>query len=66
MPTSSAVRVADSQGTVLEGAVHARRALAGQVDGAHRQTTAARPIDVLNLSLGYYHETPEDDLFDRR
>ena len=24
-----------------------------------------RRIDVLNLSLGYYHETPEDELFDR-
>jgi subtilisin family serine protease len=22
------------------------------------------PIDVLSLSMGYYHETPEDDLFD--
>ena len=22
------------------------------------------PIDVLSLSLGYYHETPEDELFD--
>ena len=22
------------------------------------------PIDVLNLSMGYYHETPKDELFD--
>jgi subtilisin family serine protease len=24
-----------------------------------------RRIDVMNLSLGYYHETPDDELFDR-
>jgi subtilisin family serine protease len=28
-------------------------------------TEGGRRIDVLSLSLGYYHETPEDELFDR-
>jgi subtilisin family serine protease len=34
----------------------ARRHRDGEPDG--------HPIDVLSLSLGYYHETPEDELFD--
>ena len=59
-----AIRVADSQGTVLEGDfMLAVRSLVKWMslpvaDGGHQ-------IDVLNLSLGYYHETPEDDLADQ-
>ena len=59
-----AVRVADSQGTVLEGDfMLAVRSLVKWMSVAHGQ--GGRQIDVINLSLGYYHETPEDDLFDR-
>ncbi len=29
-----------------------------------RGEPGGRPIDVLSLSMGYYHETPEDELFD--
>lgn len=59
-----AVRVADSQGTVLEGHfMLAVRSLVKMM--ALPVSEGGRPIDVLNLSLGYYHETPDDELFDR-
>ena len=32
--------------------------------GDRRGEAGGRPIDVLSLSMGYYHETPEDVLFD--
>lgn len=58
------VRVADSEGNVLEGAfMLAVRSLVKLMARTPRQ--GGRQIDVMNLSLGYYHETPEDDLFDR-
>ncbi len=58
------VRVADSQGNILEGAfMLAVRSLVKLMARSPRQ--GGRHIDVINLSLGYYHETPEDDLFDR-
>ncbi len=58
------VRVADSQGNVLEGAfMLAVRSLVKWM--ARSRDEGGRQIDVMNLSLGYYHETPEDDLFDR-
>jgi subtilisin family serine protease len=58
------VRVADSQGNVLEGAfMLAVRSLVKWM--ARSRAEGGRQIDVMNLSLGYYHETPEDDLFDR-
>ena len=49
-----------------------RRVRPGQRPHRHRRARAAlprgsqdgHPIDVLSLSLGYYHETPEDALFD--
>ncbi|MFT4220462.1 MAG: S8/S53 family peptidase [Microbacterium sp.] len=57
------VRVADSQGTVLEGEfMYAARVLVQWM--ATPIAEGGRPIDVINLSLGYYHETPEDELFD--
>lgn len=59
-----AVRVADSQGTVLEGQfMLAVRSLVKWM--AMSPSEGGREIDVLNLSLGYYHETPEPGLFDR-
>lgn len=58
------IRVADSQGNVLEGAfMLAVRSLVKWM--ARTPEEGGRQIDVINLSLGYYHETPEDDLFDR-
>ena len=58
------VRVADSEGNVLEGAfLLAVRSLVKMMARSARQ--GGRQVDVMNLSLGYYHETPEDDLFDR-
>jgi subtilisin family serine protease len=58
------VRVADSQGTLLEGHfMYAVRTLVKWM--AMSSDDGGRRIDVLSLSLGYYHETPEDELFDR-
>ena len=52
------IRVADSQGTVMESDfVDAIERLADLVE------SGTYPVDVLSLSLGYYHETPEDGLF---
>ncbi len=59
-----AVRVADSEGFVLEGAfMLAVRSLVKWMARTERE--GGRQVDVISLSLGYYHETPEDDLFDR-
>lgn len=57
------IRVADSQGELLESAyMMAIRALVKGMELPPEQ--GGRKIDVINLSLGYYHETPEDGLFD--
>ena len=59
------IRVADSNGTVLESElIEAIEELADWVedDGEGGE----RHVDVLNLSLGYYHETPEDGLYSTR
>ncbi len=59
-----AVRVADSQGTLLEGDfMLAVRSLVKMMSLPTRR--GGRAIDVINLSFGYYHETPQDQLFDR-
>lgn len=59
-------RVVSSSGVIVESewlralsqvAELARRHVAGEPDG--------HPIDVVNISMGYYHETPEDPMFDR-
>ncbi|WP_019179766.1 S8 family peptidase [Microbacterium yannicii] len=58
------IRVADSEGNVLEGDfMLALRSLVKWM--ARPSKEGGRQIDVINLSLGYYHETPDDDLFDR-
>ncbi|HYI50211.1 MAG TPA: S8/S53 family peptidase [Microbacterium sp.] len=58
-----AIRVADSQGSVLEGdfMLAVRRLVKWM---AMDEKDGGRKIDVINLSLGYYHETPDDELFD--
>lgn len=59
-----AVRVADSQGTLLEGDfMLAIRSLVKMM--SLPKSKGGRAIDVINLSFGYYHETPQDQLFDR-
>lgn len=59
-----AVRVADSEGYVLEGSfMLAVRSLVKWMARTERE--GGRQVDVISISLGYYHETPEDDLFDR-
>lgn len=58
------VRVADSNGTLLEGDfLLAVRTLVKMMSLPKKK--GGRQIDVINLSLGYYHETPEDEYFDR-
>ncbi len=58
-----AVRVADSMGNVLEGAflLGIRRLVKGMLTSPRK---GGRAVDVINLSIGYYHETPDDGLFD--
>jgi subtilisin family serine protease len=60
-----AIRVVHSDGVVVESelvdalselAELVRRSVDGEADG--------QLVDVVNLSMGYYHETPEDALFD--
>jgi subtilisin family serine protease len=56
-----AVRVADSDGTVLESElIGALEELVVQKERGVIQ------LDILNLSLGFYHETPEDGRFSTR
>lgn len=58
------VRVADSNGVLLEGDfLLAVRTLVKMM--SLPKSKGGRQLDVLNLSLGYYHETPEDEYFDR-
>ena len=59
------LRVADSNGTVLESEfIDALEELVQRMDGQGPE--GAQPVDVVNLSLGYYHETPEDGRFSTR
>lgn len=58
------IRVADSEGTVLEGdfLLALRTLVKSMLRPARR---GGRRIDVINLSLGFYHETPETGIFDK-
>ena len=54
-----------SAGPILESDLVRTQALLDEPGaGENRAEAGAPPIDILNLSLGYYHETPEDELFD--
>ena len=58
-------RVVGSDGPIVE--CELVKALERIAELARRTATASRaatPIDVLNLSMGYYHETPKDQHFD--
>lgn len=58
------IRIADSMGNVLEGAfLLGIRSLVKWMLTEPRD--GGREVDVINLSIGYYHETPDDGLFDQ-
>jgi subtilisin family serine protease len=58
-------RVVGSDGPVVESDLVKALADIAEVARRHRDgEDGGHPIDVLTLSLGYYHETPEDLLFD--
>lgn len=56
MPSDGPIVESDLVATLAQIAELARRHRAGEPGG--------HPIDVFNLSMGYYHETPADELFD--
>ncbi|QKJ18410.1 S8 family peptidase [Microbacterium hominis] len=57
------IRIADSMGNVLEGEflLGVRTLVKWMLT---EKKHGGRAIDVINLSIGYYHETPDDGLFD--
>nr|WP_232523488.1 S8/S53 family peptidase [Nocardioides sp. MAH-18] len=58
-------RVMPSDGPIVESDLVATLAQIAEVARRHRAgEPGGHPIDVLSLSMGYYHETPEDALFD--
>ncbi|MFT3873656.1 MAG: S8/S53 family peptidase [Nocardioides sp.] len=58
-------RVVNSAGPVRESdLIKALRGILALVEAYREDPRTGRPIDVLSLSLGYYHETPEDELID--
>ncbi|MGI8523905.1 MAG: S8 family peptidase [Nocardioides sp.] len=58
-------RVVGSAGPIVESDLVAALTQIAEVARRHRDgEEGGHPIDVLNLSMGYYHETPDDALFD--
>ncbi|HRC00153.1 MAG TPA: S8/S53 family peptidase, partial [Dermatophilaceae bacterium] len=58
-------RVVGSEGPIVESdLVETLRRIAEFAWRYHGDPAKERPLDVLNLSMGYYHETPEDAQFD--
>ncbi len=58
-------RIVGSDGPVVESDLVAALANIAEVARRHRDgAKGGHPIDVLSLSMGYYHETPQDLLFD--
>ena len=58
-------RAVDSAGPIRESnLIQALRDILALVEDNRADPAAGHPIDVLSLSLGYYHETPEDLLVD--
>ena len=58
-------RVFGSEGPIVESDLVKALKDIREVARRHRDgQPGGHPIDVLNLSLGYYHETPQDELFD--
>lgn len=58
-------RAVSSAGVIVESAwIRTLSQIAELVRRHARGHPGGHPVDVLNLSMGYYHETPEDLLFD--
>jgi subtilisin family serine protease len=58
-------RVVPSEGPIIESDLVAALSQIAELARRHRAREAdGHPLDVLNLSMGYYHETPNDPLFD--
>jgi hypothetical protein len=58
-------RVVNSVGPIVESDwIDTLTKVVEVVRRAHEGGDGGIPVDVLNLSMGYYHETPEDLLFD--
>jgi serine protease len=57
-------RVVPSEGAIVESALVKVLGQILELVKRHRAGTGGKAIDVLNLSLGYYHETPQDLLYD--
>ena len=57
-------RVVPSEGPIIESDWIASLAQIAELARRFRADGSGRAIDVLSLSMGYYHETPEDMLFD--
>ncbi len=58
-------RVVPSTGPIIESDwITALAQVAELVDRYRNDPETGQPIDVLSLSMGYYHETPYDELFD--
>jgi subtilisin family serine protease len=58
-------RVVGSDGPIVESDLVDALSDIAELVRRHRDgEPGGHPIDVLNLSMGYYHETPEDELFD--
>jgi subtilisin family serine protease len=59
-------RVVRSEGPIIESDLVATLEQIAEVARRHRDgEPGGYPIDVLNLSMGYYHETPVDQQFDK-
>jgi subtilisin family serine protease len=60
-----AFRIVGSEGPIVESDLVKALKDVKEVARRHRDgESGGHPIDVLSLSLGYYHETPEDEQFD--
>lgn len=58
-------RIMPSDGPIVESDLVATLAQIAELVRRHRAgEPGGHAIDVLSLSMGYYHETPEDELFD--
>ena len=59
-------RVVGSEGPIVESDLVKTLERIAEVARKHRDgEKGGYPIDVLNLSMGYYHETPKDQQFDK-
>ncbi|MGL5825706.1 MAG: S8 family peptidase [Nocardioides sp.] len=55
-------RVVPSEGLIVEGDWLKALAEIAELARRHAMGEGGHPLDVLNLSMGYYHETPDDEL----